>query len=217
MCGSARVYWSNMRPDKPDAAIIGAGLVGSLLSIFLARLGHRVTVYERRPDMRQESIVAGRSINLAISTRGLHALNLVGLEEQVLKRATPMRGRMMHSPKGELTFQPYGRDASEHINSISRGDLNKILMTAAEQTERVKLEFNHAIDDPLALDSPLIFGADGSGSAVRRAMAANPNFTSVESSLDHGYKELAIPAGLRGAHRIERNALHIWPRGTYML
>jgi kynurenine 3-monooxygenase len=206
-----------MRPDKPGAAIIGAGLVGSLLSIFLARRGYGVTVYERRPDMRHESIAAGRSINLAISTRGLHALNLVGLEEEVLKRATPMRGRMMHSPKGELTFQPYGRDASEYINSISRGDLNKILMTAAEQTGRVKIEFNHGIDDPSILDFPTVFGADGSGSAVRRALAADPHFTIVESYLEHGYKELAIPAGPGGTHRIERNALHIWPRGTYML
>ena len=121
-----------MRPDKPEAAVIGAGLVGSLLSIFLARRGHRVTLYERRGDMRRESIAAGRSINLAISTRGLHALKLVGLEREVLKRATPMRGRMMHSPKGELTFQRYGRDDSEDINSISRGDLNKTLMTAAD-------------------------------------------------------------------------------------
>src|SRR4029077_7015000 len=140
-----------------------------------------VTVYERRPDMRHESIAAGRSINLAISTRGLHALNLVGLEEEVLKRAIPMRGRMVHSPKGELTFQPYGRDDSEHINSISRGDLNKILMTAAEKTGRVKIEFNHAVDDPSVLDVSMIFGADGSGSAVRRSLAANPRFTNLES------------------------------------
>src|SRR5207249_10712560 len=109
-CGTVRACWSNMRPDKPEAAVIGAGLVGSLPSMFLARRGHRVTLYERRGDMRRESIAAGRSINLAISTRGLHALKLVGLEREVLKRATPMRGRMMHSPKGELTFQRYGRD-----------------------------------------------------------------------------------------------------------
>ena len=206
-----------MSLDKSEAAIVGAGLVGSLLSIFLARRGHGVTVYERRPDMRHESIAAGRSINLAISTRGLHALNLVGLEEEVLKRAIPMRGRMIHSPKGELTFQPYGRDASEHINSISRGDLNKILMTAAEKTGRVKIEFNHAVDDPSVLDVSMVFGADGSGSAVRRALAADPRFTNLESHLDHGYKELAIPSGSGGTHRLERNALHIWPRGTYML
>src|SRR5262245_28261337 len=109
-----------MRHDKIDAAVIGAGLVGSLLSIFLARRGHKVTVYERRPDMRRERMAAGRSINLAISTRGLYALNLVGLEHEVLKRAIPMRGRMMHSPAGELTFQRYGRDDSQYINSISR-------------------------------------------------------------------------------------------------
>lgn len=206
-----------MRPEKPEAAVIGAGLVGPLLSIFLARRGHRVTVYERRPDMRRASIGRGRSINLAISTRGLHALSLVGLEEEILRRAIPMRGRMMHSPKGELTFQRYGRDDSECINSISRGGLNKILMTAAEKTGRVKIEFNHPVDDLSMLDVPMVFGADGSGSAVRRALEANPRFTCTENQLDHGYKELAIPPAPGGAHRLERNALHIWPRGTYML
>src|SRR5262245_47560564 len=154
-----------MRAGKAEAAIVGAGLVGSLLSIYLARRGHRVTLYERRADMRRESIAAGRSINLAISTRGLHALRLVGLEDEVLQRATPMRGRMMHSLTGELTFQRYGRDDSEYINSISRGDLNKVLMNAAENTARVKIEFNHGVDDPSALEAPVIFGADGSGSA----------------------------------------------------
>src|SRR5260370_42061867 len=166
--------------------------------------------------MRRESIGGGGSMNLAISSRGWHALSVVGLQGEVLKRATPMRGRMMHSPKGELTFQRYGRDDSQYINSISRGDLNKILMTAAEKTGRVKIEFNHAVDDLFALDVPMIFGADGSGSAVRRALAADPRFTNIETYLDHGYKELAIPPG-PGTHRLERNALHIWPRGTYML
>jgi kynurenine 3-monooxygenase len=206
-----------MRPIKDDAAVIGAGLVGSLLSIFLARRGHRVTLYEKRGDMRHESIASGRSINLAISTRGLHALSLVGLEEEVLKRATPMRGRMMHSTKGELTFQRYGRDDSEYINSISRGDLNRTLMTAAENTGRVKIEFHRAVEDVSPLRAPMIFGTDGAGSAVRRALATNPGFTDVESYLDHGYKELSIPAGPGGTHRLERNALHIWPRGSYML
>ena len=166
-----------MRLDKPEAAIIGAGLVGSLLSIFLARRGHRVTVYERRPDMRHESIAAGRSINLAISTRGLHALNLVGLEaggfETSNSDAWPhdafAEGRVDVPARTGVTIR-------EYINSISRGDLNKILMTAAEKTGRVKIEFNHAIDDPSVLDVSMVFGADGSGSAVRRALAANPRF-----------------------------------------
>jgi kynurenine 3-monooxygenase len=206
-----------MRQNKAQAAIVGAGLVGSLLSIFLARRGHRITMYERRADMRRESIAAGRSINLAISSRGLHALKLVGLESEVLKRATPMRGRMMHSPTGELTFQRYGRDDSEYINSISRGDLNKILMTAAEETGRVRIEFHHAVEDLSSVAAPMIFGADGSSSVVRRSLAASPGFTNTEIYLEHGYKELAIPAGPGGNHRLERNALHIWPRGTYML
>ena len=128
-----------------------------------------------------------------------------------------MRGRMMHSPAGELTFQRYGRDDSQYINSISRGDLNKTLITAAENTGNVKVEFNHPIEDPRTLDEPIVFGADGSGSAARRALSANPEFNNVETNLDHGYKELAIAPGPGGTHRLERNALHIWPRGTYML
>src|SRR4030095_6622817 len=153
----------------------------------------------------------------AISTRGRHALSLVGLEQDILKRAIPMRGRMMHSPAGELTFQRYGRDDSQYINSISRSDLNQILISAAENAGNVKVEFNHPIEDPRTLDEPIVFGADGSGSAARRALSANPDFNSIETYLDHGYKALAIARGPGGTHRLERNTLHIWPRGTYML
>jgi len=114
--------------------VIGAGPVGSLLSLFLARRGHEVRVFERRPDMRRVGIGAGRSINLAVSTRGLYALHQVGLDDEVLRQAIPMRGRMVHAASGERRFLRYGRDDSEFINSMSRGELNKLLMSEAERT-----------------------------------------------------------------------------------
>src|ERR1043165_5784066 len=128
--------------DSAPVVIVGAGLVGALLAIFLARRGFRVDLYERRPDMRKESISAGRSINLAVSTRGLYALRQVALEDEILKQAIPMRGRMIHSLTGDLNFQPYGKDDTEYINSISRAGLNKTLLTMAEETGSVRIFFN---------------------------------------------------------------------------
>lgn len=215
--------------------VVGGGLVGSLLSIYLARQGFQVEVYERRPDMRKEAIGAGRSINLAVSTRGLFALKEIGLEQEVLKHAIPMRGRMIHSPKGELTFQQYGKDDSECINSISRGELNKVLMTHAEATGKVRYHFHqkatgfdretgslqlqHQVHGLEAeVDSPLMIGTDGSASAIRSAMIQSPGYECTQSYLEYGYKELTIPAGEDGgSFRMEKNALHIWPRGTFML
>ncbi|MGZ6370835.1 MAG: FAD-dependent oxidoreductase, partial [Bdellovibrionota bacterium] len=131
-----------MRKSAEDSiTIVGAGLVGSLLSALLARRGYSVTLLERRPDMRRETMSAGRSINLALSTRGIHALRELGLESEILHHAIPMRGRMIHASSGALVFQPYGKDDSEYINSISRAELNKTLMTAAEKTGRVRIEF----------------------------------------------------------------------------
>lgn len=221
----------------PDGAItlIGAGLVGSLLAIFLARRGFDVEVFERRPDMRTHAIAAGRSINLAISTRGIHALKKLNLDEDILAHAVPMRGRMIHQPDGDLIFQPYGNDDSEYINSISRGTLNKELMTAAEATGRVRIVFNHRVtgfdfdtntlsmhDEERGEDVRrrvnIAIGTDGSASAIRYAMEKQlPGFESTSSELDYGYKELVIPPGDGGTFQIERNALHIWPRGSYML
>jgi len=187
--------------------IIGAGLVGSLLSIVLAKRGFSVDLYERRPDMRRVNIGAGRSINLALSVRGLNALKEVGLEGKILERAIPMRGRLMHSVTGELTFQAYGIDDSQVIYSVSRGELNKTLLTAAEATGKVKIHFESKRES--ATPGVRTFGTDGSASALRRAMGV----TASESALDYGYKELEIG----GEFQLEKNALHIWPRGTFML
>jgi len=129
---------------KSEVAIIGAGLVGSLLAINLAKRGFKADVYERRADMRKEKMSAGRSINLAISTRGLKALHQAGLDSAILEQAVPMRGRMMHSKSGELTYQPYGKSDDEFINSISRASLNKLLMTEAESTGSVRFIFQQS-------------------------------------------------------------------------
>lgn len=217
-----------------SVTLAGAGLVGSLMSVFLARRGFQVEVLERRPDMRRETVEAGRSINLAISTRGLYALRQVGLEEEARRHAIPMRGRMIHPLSGELTLQPYGKDDSQHINSISRAWLNQYLMTHAERTGRVRIRFKQRIQRVdfdsgtlTVLDEPsgstreeratVLLGADGSGSAVRQEMARRPGYSSTQELLSHGYKELTIPAGPGGSFRMEKHALHIWPRGSFML
>lgn len=226
---------------KAEVAIVGAGLVGSLLAIFMAKRGFKIDVYERRGDMRKEAVAAGRSINLAISTRGLKALHAGGLDQEILEQAVPMKGRMMHAKTGELTFQAYGKD-DEFINSISRANLNKLLMTKAESTGAVKFHFQQkavgldvdlnnvkfedqsaeATEKNYAVQADIVVGTDGSASRVRDDMTANRyGYHCSESRLDYGYKELVIPAraGATGDERfqMEKNALHIWPRGTYML
>lgn len=213
--------------------LVGAGPVGSLLSIFLAERGFEVEIYERRPDMRREQISAGRSINLAMSVRGLHALSRVGMEKQALSEAVPMPGRLMHSVNEELTFQPYGRE-DQCIYSISRGGLNKMLMTQAEQTGHVKIHFSERLSryDSVAAELDLynekthqstrvsarqVIGTDGSASAMREEILAVTRGKCTQSLLNYGYKELEIPAGPGGRHPMEKNALHIWPRGNFML
>ncbi len=215
-------------------ALVGAGLVGSLLALLLARRGLDVDVYERRPDMRKEAISAGRSINLAISERGINALSLVNLSQEVLAQAIPMRGRMVHSVVGDLAFQPYGTHESEYINSISRATLNKILMSRAEETGRVRIHFNSKVsgidfdnnallvqeehaEQSTARHYDVVIGTDGSASAIRQAMLALPGYSSTDDILDYGYKELTILPGEKGEFKLERNALHIWPRGSFML
>lgn len=214
--------------------IVGGGLVGSLLAMFLARRNFRSLVLEKRPDMRKEAISAGRSINLAISTRGIRALKDVGLEDDILAQAVPMRGRMIHPIQGDLVFQPYGKDDSEFINSISRGDLNKALMTFAEETGLVEFQFNQRVDgmdfdagrlkvhdartgSDYELVAKVVLGTDGSASAIRNDMEKRPGFSNNGSLLEYGYKELVILPGDQGKYKMEKNALHIWPRKTYML
>ncbi len=210
---------------KPDVVIVGAGPVGSLLALTLARRGLEVHVYERRPDMREVDIAAGRSINLAVSTRGLHALHEVSLDADVLQEAVPMLGRMTHALDGTLALLPYGRSESEHINSMSRGGLNKLLMTRAEETGRVSFHFNHKLIDydfdlRVARFDPggyvraeVIVGSDGSASAMRACLGGDIS----QDVLSSGYKELTMPPARGGGFAMHREALHIWPRGSFML
>ncbi len=214
--------------------LVGAGLVGSLLALFLARRGATVRVLERRGDLRKERIRAGRSINLAISVRGLHALAQVGLEEKALQHAIPMRGRTIHPLDGPLAFQPYGKDDSQCIHSISRGWLNGMLLSEAEATGRVQLSFHHrvtALDVGASrltavhegtqrlehLSGAVVVGTDGAGSVVRGAVVEAAGGTTAEETLAHGYKELTLPAGEGGRFALEKHALHIWPRRDFML
>ena len=217
-----------------NVALVGGGLVGSLLAVVLARRGHRVDIYERRPDPRKGTAGRGRSINLAISNRGLHALGLVGLDKPVVAASIPMRGRMIHPPDGVLHFQPYGHEAHHVIHSVSRASLNRLLLESAEALPNVRVHFGHRctrvdletatctfeeIDSRRSIDvrADLVAGADGAFSEVRHAMQLTDRFEYSQSFLGHGYKELTIPAGPGGAYPIERNALHIWPRGGFMM
>jgi kynurenine 3-monooxygenase len=213
--------------------LIGAGLNGPLLAIFLAKRGFRVSIYERRPDMRQVRMSAGRSINLALSTRGIHALTEAGLWQSMQEIVIPMRGRMIHSVAGDLAFQPYGKDASEVIHSISRAELNMALISAAE-AQGVEIHFQqrctgidlksgtvHLRDEQTGeattAESDVVIGCDGSASAIRFEMLKQNRFNFSQLYLDYGYKELTIPAGPEGEYLLETHALHIWPRGNYML
>ena len=215
------------------AIIAGAGLAGSLLAVLLGRRGWTVDVYERRRDPRARGTIGGRSINLALSTRGITALERAGLAEEVLAAAIPMRGRMMHDRAGNLTFQPYSRGAARAINSVSRSGLNLLLLHAAAALPQVRLHFEHRLED-VDLDSgeaifvdaegrrvtahgDLLVGADGAFSALRGRMQLNPGFDYSQSYLNHGYKELTIPPAADGGYRLDEHSLHIWPRGGSMM
>lgn len=214
--------------------IAGGGLAGALMAKYLGQAGHEVTLFERRGDIRDATIVRGRSINLAVSERGLTALAEVGLKEKVLEHAVPMSGRMMHGIDGTLTYQPYSKNPEDCIQSISRGGLNRLLIEAAAEHENVTLRFEkRCIDvDPdsgkcffidersgqvIEQDSDLIVGADGAFSAIRGRLQRTDRFDYSQSYLDAGYLELHIPAAEDGGFRMERNALHIWPRGRFMM
>jgi kynurenine 3-monooxygenase len=222
-----------MNNRSQSITLIGAGLTGPLLAISLVQRGFRVEIYERRPDMRRVRGSAGRSINLAVSTRGIHALREAGLWDEMRRIIVPMKGRMMHSLAGELTFQPYGKNDTEVINSISRADLNVALMNAAEG-RGVTIHFgercmgfdagsgaarfrNEETGRETRVEASTLIGTDGSASAIRMEMQKLGRFNLSQEYLDYGYKELTIPAGPGGKHVLEPNALHIWPRGAYML
>lgn len=216
-----------------DITLVGGGLAGCLLAVFLARRGLSVRVFERLPDMRKHPIPAGRSINLSLSARGIHALREVGLYGEVEKHLVAMPGRMIHDETGKLLYQPYGRDESAVHYSVERAVLNKILLDAAETAgaeilfgERgEEVDFDHrrlklrrdSDGWRRALPFVTLIGTDGAGSAVRRAMLEKKGIDCRDEHLPHGYKELAIPPGRGGTPRLERNALHIWPRGGFML
>jgi kynurenine 3-monooxygenase len=218
-----------------DVILVGGGPVGCLLGILLARRNFRVQIFERRPDLRTTQISAGRSINLALSVRGIHALRTCGLDQEILARAIPMYGRMMHAPDGELAFQRYGMDDSQYINSISRGELNKALLSRAEREPNVKIHFRNratAFDvdsntvhftEELSggvkkFQAPFVLGCDGSASVLRDELAKKSKIESAEVPLDYGYKEFTIlPQPSPDPFRMKKNALHIWPRGSHML
>ncbi len=219
--------------EKKDTVIIGAGLVGSLLSIYLSKRGYKVNIYERRSDMRKEDLVAGRSINLALSDRGIKALEEVGLMEEIRKICIPMHGRFMHNADGSTAYQPYGKEG-QYINSVSRGELNCRLMDLAEHNgaeiifnqkcesidwNKNDILFENATNEKrTTINSQLIFGSDGAYAASRLTHQLQHNrFQYNQYYIDFGYKELTIPAGENGSFLLEKNALHIWPRGNYML
>lgn len=219
-----------MKEKVRHIGIVGAGLVGSLLSIYLTKRGYKVSVFERRPDIRQHLIEAGRSINMALSNRGIRALHHVGLDELLRKNAIPMHGRMIHDVNGQQNFQPYGVQG-QFINSISRSGLNRVLMSEAEK-QGVDFNFEHRCmhvdfqktELTLQLNNTLhhkkfdaVIGTDGAFSAVRGAMQITDRFDYTQDYIDHGYKELRIPPSREGKYLFEKNALHIWPRESFML
>jgi kynurenine 3-monooxygenase len=225
--------------------LIGSGLAGGLLAAYLGRRGHEVDLYERRSDPREGNMIGGRSINLALSTRGIHALQQIGIADEVLRHAIPMRGRMIHEKSGNLHFAPYDVDPNKHINSIGRAALNTTVIEAAQRYSYVRVFFNHKctgvdLDVPtahlsavgsaqeellntsttqqLSATADSIVGVDGAFSAVRQSMQLKLNdFRYDESYLAHGYKELTIPPGPNGSWKMEKNALHIWPRKSFMM
>ena len=226
--------------------LIGSGLAGGLLAAYLGRRGHNVDLYERRADPREGNIVGGRSINLALSTRGIYALEQLGIADEVLRHAIPMRGRMIHDKSGALHFSPYDRDPNKFINSIGRAALNTTVIEAAQRYPSVRVHFNHRCTD-VDLDSATanlapfgvaaavsaanpqqqvtihargdaVIGVDGAFSAVRQSMQKKiTGFEYDESYLAHGYKELTIPPAPDGSWQMEKEALHIWPRKSFMM
>ena len=219
---------------KKSVTIVGAGLVGSLLSIYLSKRGYKVNVFERRADMRLETMSAGRSINLALSDRGWRGLEGVGIADDIKKISIPMYGRFIHHKDGTNAYQPYGKD-NQAIYSVSRADINMKLMDLAEQQENVNIQFNKkctlinrkdlaiTFEDNLTKETSntsadLLFGADGAFASSRLSIQLQSDrFEYNQHYIDCGYKELIIPAGINGEFLLDKNALHIWPRGSFMM
>jgi kynurenine 3-monooxygenase len=215
-----------------NITIIGGGPVGCLLSVYLAKRGHSVSIFERRPDMRLHSMSAGRSINLALSDRGLRGLEAAGIVDDILSVAIPMHGRMMHAIDGTQQYQPYGKEG-QAINSVSRGGINKALLECADAFEHVNITFDvrcthvdletatahftHQDGTKSIVESDCIIATDGAYSAVREVMQKTDRFNYQQFYIEHGYKELHIPAGMNGTFTMEKHALHIWPRKQYMM
>lgn len=221
---------------EENILIIGAGLCGSLLALRLGQRGYNVKVMERRSDLRKENISAGRSINLALSNRGIKALKMVGLENKVKSLCIPMHGRMLHDKSGNTKLSKYSGRDGEYIHSISRELLTALLIDEAEALENVSFEFDQKCDavdfenniarfthskNGTTLDCEVnrIFGTDGAGSILRKSYLSKRKFLFdfSQNFLTHGYKELTIPATKEGGYKTEKNALHIWPRGDYMI
>lgn len=216
-----------------NVAIVGAGLVGSLQAILMAKKGYQVSVFERREDLRKAKLIAGRSINLAISDRGWKAVKLANAEKDVMDIAIPMYQRCMHAVDGTLTYQNYGKE-NQAIYSVSRGELNQRLMNISDENENVEFFFDRkCLDVDLETNTlsflnsqtgekelhafDKIFATDGTYSAIRTRMQKSTVFNYTQAYLDHGYKELYIPANADGTHKMEKNCLHIWPRGEFMM
>lgn len=214
-----------------NIALIGAGLVGSLQALLLAKRGYQIDVFEGRPDLRKAGMAGGKSINLALSERGWKALKLAGIADRVASMAIPMKSRCIHMPDGQITYQPYGKEG-QAIYSVSRGGLNQLLLAAAGEHSKINLHFEHKCQDidltsnTIHFDTPSgsietksydhIIGTDGAFSAVRTRLQKTDRFNYAQTYLAHGYKELVIP-GINGKHQIDANSLHIWPRGEFML
>lgn len=221
---------------QQNILIIGAGLCGSLLALRLGQRGYNVTVIEMRPDLRKVNISAGRSINLAFSDRGNKAMKLVGIEDKVKTLCIPMNGRMLHDIEGNTILAPYSGREHEFINSISRGELNALLLDEAEKHKNVTIHFNRkckSVDfenttatfkdyennTEFTEDADAIFATDGAGSAMRKSYFLGKKFlfSFSQDYLTHGYKELSILPAENGGYKTYKNALHIWGRGDFML
>lgn len=220
--------------ENKKAIIVGAGLVGSLWAVYLSKAGYKVRIYERRPDIRNAEISAGKSINLALSNRGWKALDAVGVGDEIRKIAIPMYGRIMHDLEGNLTSQPYGKEG-QAIYSVSRGGINAKMMDIAEDFGGAEIFYNMEcvgadtekgivyLEDTLTGEftedeADVVFAADGAFSAVRyHAFQKKDRFNFEQRYISDGYREILLPANEDGTYKLDKNALHIWPRGRFML